>query len=206
VQAPGPGRSAVLTKRNLDVFPNVEVARAIGPWRVTLQGAEQTRKLIAGRGGGVLVSGSAPTQLRGRSGADTIVFNAENSNFASGGAGPDRFVFTGSPETATRPPALERPAERTAPTIADFDPAGGDRLVLRPAAFGRQVLALRRAFTVVAGRAPQPQRRRATLLLDTDTGVVSFDRDGSGPVSDRVVVRLPGRQGLQRGWFQIERG
>jgi Ca2+-binding RTX toxin-like protein len=205
VQQPGPGRSTVLTKRDLDVFPNVDVARAIGPWRVTLRGAEQTRRLIAGKGGSVLVSGAAPTGLRGRGGADTIVFNAENSNVAAGGAGADRFVFTGRPETATRPPALERPPGRTASTIADFDPAQGDRLVLRRSVFGGQVLGLRRGFTVVAGAAPWPRLHRATLLLDTDTGVVSFDRDGSGPVSDRVVVRLPGRRSLERSWFLFER-
>jgi Ca2+-binding RTX toxin-like protein len=206
VQQPGPGRATVVTKRDLDVFPHIDVARAAGPWRVTLTGAEETKRLVAGRGGGVLVSGAAPTHLRGRGGPDTIVFNAENSNSAAGGGGGDRFVFTGKPETAQRPRALEPPARRSAPLISDFSPEDGDRLVLRSSAFGRQVLKLRSAFVVVAASNPRPTRPRAALLLDTDTGVVSFDRDGSGPISDRVIATLPGREGLRRTWFTIERG
>jgi len=205
VQMPGPGEATLLTTRSFAVPVNVDVARAIGPRRVTLQGGE-ARKLVAGEGGATLVSGPGPTVLRGRSAADTIVFDYLNGDSASGGGGADRYVFTGSPEQGQRPAGLRLPARRAAPLVADFMPEQGDRLVMRASVFGPEVRQLRGRFAAVSAADPSPGAPRPTLLLDTDDGVVSFDRDGSGPTSDQVVVILPGRQGLQPGWFEFRRG
>lgn len=205
VQMPGPGEATVLTLHDITVPANVDVARAIGPHRVTLRGGE-ARKLVAGVGGAKLVSGPGPTVMRGRSSADTFVFDYLNGDAASGGRGADRYVFSGSPEVGQRPASLRYPARRSAPLVADFMPEQGDRLVMRASVFGPEAMQLRNRFAVVSATEPRPRQPRPTLLLDTDTGVVSFDRDGSGPTSDQVVVTLPGRQGLQRGWFQFKRG
>jgi Ca2+-binding RTX toxin-like protein len=206
VQLPGRGRTMVVTNRSLDVPPFLKTAVARGSRPVTLRGGEGNRRLFANDAGGTLVSGPESTQMEGGEGSDTIVFNATNGDVATGGAGADRYRFTGSPESAQRPPALARPAQRTASTVTDFDPAKGDRLVLSPAVFGAEVLKLRRVFTVVANSNPWPKLRRPTLLLDTDSGVLSFDRDGSGPISDKVIVRLPRRQGLERRAIVIGQG
>lgn len=206
VQLPGRGRTMVVTNRSLDVPPYLKTAVARGSRPLTLRGGEGNRRLFANDAGGTLVSGPEPTQLEGGEGSDTIVFNATNGDVARGGPGADRYRFTGSPENSQRPPALERPAQRTAATVTDFNPRQGDRLVLSAAVFGDEVLKLRRTFTLVAKANPWPRLRRPTLLLDTRSGVLSFDRDGSGPISDKVIVRLPGRQGLERRAVVVGRG
>lgn len=204
VEFPGGGEDTLLTDRSFELPVNIEVGRAVGPRRVTLHGGEP-RQLIAGPRGGVLVSGPGPTWLRGRGGADKFVFDAENGDTATGGAGGDRYVFTGTPVTMQRPAGLRYPDRRFAAVVSDFEPDEGDRLEMRGSVFGRQVLRLQRRFLVVADAKPRPGRRAPTLLLDTDSGVVSFDRDGKGPISDKVVVTLPGRQDLERGWFVFRR-
>lgn len=114
-------------------------------------------------------------------------------------------MFTGTPEVYQRPFALQRPADRTADLITNFRPGHGDRLVLRATVFGSQLLNLRRNFKVVANSDPQPRCHCATLLLDTSTGVLSFDRDGTGPISDQVIAKLPGLRTIRRSWVQITR-
>jgi hypothetical protein len=114
-------------------------------------------------------------------------------------------VSTGTPEVFQRPRALQRPADRTADLITNFRPGHGDRLVLRATVFGSQLLSLRRRFDVVATTDPQPRCHCATLLLDTSTGVLSFDRDGTGPISDQVIAKLPGLRTIRRSWVQITR-
>jgi hypothetical protein len=205
VQLPGPGTATVLTTGSFRVPANIDVARAIGPRRVRLVGGEAA-KLVAGPRGGVLVSGPGPTLLRGRSGPDRIVFDGLNDDTATGGAGADRYLFTGTPVRTQRPAGLRYPARRFAPKVTDFDPAGGDRLVMSPRVFGREVLRLRDHFVAVAGAKPRPRRPVPTLLLDTRNGVVSFDRDGTGPISDKVVVTLPRAKSLRRGWFVFSAG
>lgn len=204
VQAPGPGRSRVLTVHSLTVPPNVAVGRAIGDRRVTLRGAD-ARELIAGKGGATLIAGPEPGRLRGGRKADTIVCNDQNDDVAVGGGGGDRFVFSGSSESDTRPAGLPAPPHPAAPLIKDFTPSQGDRLVMKASVFGRQVLDLGKRFEVVASARPRPRTARPTLLLDTRDGLVYFDRDGSGPISDRVVVKLPGAHALRRGWFAFTR-
>ncbi len=205
VQLPGPGQATVLTDHSLTVPPNLDVARAIGPRRVTLRGGEASR-LVAGEGGSVLVSGPGPTRLRGRGGPDTIVFDGLNDDSATGAGGADRYVFTGNPETGQRPAGLRYPARPAAPVVSDFESMRGDRLVLRSSVFGPEVLQLRRHFTVVAAARPRPRGARPTLLFDTRSGLLSFDRDGSGPISDQVVVELPRSRGPRPGWFEFRRG
>ena len=86
-----------------------------------------------------------------------------------------------------------------------LDRSRGDRLVLRTTVFGSQLLSLRRSFNVVANSDPQPRCHCASLLLDTSTGVLSFDRDGTGPISDQVIAKLPGLRTIRPGWVQITR-
>ena len=52
---------------------------------------------------------------------------------------------------------------------------------------------------IVSGREPRPQEPRGTILFDEHSGVVSFDRDGTGLVSDKVAVVLPDSETLRRG-------
>jgi Ca2+-binding RTX toxin-like protein len=203
LQLPERVPSTLMSDHSIDVPEYVHKAIATGSRAVKLTGSFDTRSLTANRGANTLISGSGPETLRGGRGHDTIVFNSYNDDVAIGGGGPDRYIFTGSPETVTRPRALQYPAGRTAVTIANFNPAKGDRLVLSTAVFGSQITQLRHRFQLVAGPRPRPRRPGATLLLDTRSGVLSFDRDGTGPISDKVIAKLRGFTTIKRGWLQI---
>jgi hypothetical protein len=48
-------------------------------------------------------------------------------------------------------------------------------------------------------------RRAPPVLLNTRTGVLSFDRDGTGPISDKVIAKLPRIRTIKRNWVQITR-
>jgi hypothetical protein len=76
-------------------------------------------------------------------------------------------------------------------------------LVLSTAVFGSGLGQLRRHFKLVVARDPRPRGRGATLLFSTSTHVLSFDPDGSGPISDKVIAKLPGLSTIKRGWVVI---
>jgi Ca2+-binding RTX toxin-like protein len=195
-------RSKLITTHAIRVPLYVARAVAIGGQHVTLTGSQGTRALTANNAGDVLRAGPGAETLRGGRGADQFVLSDENDDIAIGGGGANRYRFTGRPEVGTRPPGLQYPAGRTASTIRDFRPGKGDRLVLSAKVFGARVLRLRHGFRLVAGRKPQPRTNRPTLLFNTRTGILSFDRDGTGPISDQVIVRLRGASGPpRRGWF-----
>jgi Ca2+-binding RTX toxin-like protein len=201
-----PGESDTLrTARSLTAPLYMRNVIATGSRRVTLRGALGNRKLVANNGPDTLVAGPGPERLLGGRGNDTFVLTDLNEDTATGGKGADRYVFTGTPEDVQRPRALQRPGDRTADLISNFRPAQGDRLVLRTTVFGSQLLNLRRRFKVVAKMDPQPKCHCATLLLDTSTGVLSFDRDGTGPISDQVIAKLPGLRTIRPSWVQITR-
>jgi Ca2+-binding RTX toxin-like protein len=156
---------------------------------------------VANNGTDRLVAGPGAERLLGGRGNDTFVLTDLNQDTATGGKGADRDVFTGRPEVFQRPWALQP----TADLITNFRPGRGDRLVLRTTVFGSQLLNLRRSFNVVANGDPQPRCHCASLLLDTSTGMRSFDRDGTGPISDQVIAKLPGLRTIRPSWVQITR-
>jgi Ca2+-binding RTX toxin-like protein len=163
---------------------------------------------VANNGTDRLVAGPGAERLLGGRGNDTFVLTDLNHDTATGGKGADRYVFTGRPEVFQRPWALHQcpwALQRTADLITNFRPGRGDRLVLRTTVFGSQLLNLRRSFNVVANGDPQPRCQCASLLLDTSTGVRSFDRDGTGPISDQVIAKLPGLRTIRPSWVQITR-
>ncbi len=197
-------RSELISKHSMRVPRYVERAVAIGNQHVTLVGSAGTKSLKANNAGDVLRAGPGAETLRGGRGRDRIVFSNENDDTAIGGAGPDQYRFSGRPANNPRPSALQHIANRTASTIVDFHPRSGDRLVLSARVFGAEVLRLGRAFDLVAGLNPRPRTHRPTLLFNTHTRILSFDRDGAGRISDQVIVRLRGAVGApRRGWFEF---
>jgi hypothetical protein len=78
-----------------------------------------------------------------------------------------------------------------ADTITDFSAASGDRIVLRAAAFGPEVRRLRQGWTLVSAVAPRAREPKPTILHDPGSGLIAFDRDGSGIRSPRVVAMVP---------------
>jgi Ca2+-binding RTX toxin-like protein len=191
VQLPGPrDDSRLLTDHSLTLPPFIQTGEATGHRHVKLTGGHGTTTLIANNAGDTLIGGPGPTSMRGGAGNDTFVFNDENDDVATGGRGADRYEFTGTPESFERPAALAYPAGATAAMITDFNPAKGDRLILSAKVFGSQLLALRAHLRIVSGRDPKPTSARPTLLFNSRSGLLSFDRDGTGPISDQVIVRI----------------
>jgi len=76
---------------------------------------------------------------------------------------------------------------------------------MRTSVFGDSLNARPGPVPIVSDRDPQPRKPRGTILFDKRSGVVSFDRDGTGPVSDKVAVVLPDAQTLRRSWLVISR-
>jgi hypothetical protein len=60
---------------------------------------------------------------------------------------------------------------------------------------------LHRRFLVVCGRDPRSKQRSATLLFNTRTHLLSFDRDGTGPLADKVIAVLPGLRTISRSYL-----
>jgi Clostridium epsilon toxin ETX/Bacillus mosquitocidal toxin MTX2/RTX calcium-binding nonapeptide repeat (4 copies) len=203
VQPPEAASSTVITPQSLTVPLYVKTAVATGSRAVRLTGSEGTQALVANDGADTLVSGVGAETLRGGRGRDTIVFNPNNDDVAIGGSGADRYEFAGLPETTPRPAALAYPANRTAATITNFNARKGDRLVLTTAVFGSGLKQLRRRFKLIVARDPRPRGRGATLLFSTSTHALSFDPGGNGPISDKVIARLPHQRTIRRGWLQI---
>ena len=196
--------STLFTDHTMTVADYVKTAIATGSTRVTLTGGYGTRRLWANNAGDTLISGISPELMLGGRGRDTFVFNEFNDDVAIGGRGADRYVFTGVPETATRPRALATPRNRTAATITNFNPQKGDKLVLTTDAFGQAVMHLAHRFKLVAGPHPQPHGPDATLLLNTRTHILSFDADGTGPISDKVIAKLPHINTIKPAWLVFQ--
>jgi hypothetical protein len=202
-QLPSRAPSTLMTNHTMVVPAFVKTAKATGSANVRLTGNSGTQKLIANSGRDTLVAGPAAVRMQGGGRGDTFVFNPYNDAVATGGRGANRFEFTGTPERATRPASLAKPAGRTAAVITNFNGRRGDRLVLRASVFGRAVTRLAHRFRLVAGRSPRPSAGGPTLLFDTRAGVLSFDPDGTGPISDQVIVKLPGLRTVNKRWLTI---
>ena len=75
--------------------------------------------------------------------------------------------------------------------------------MLRPRSFGTEVRGLGRTWTVVTGTDPQPRAARPTLLVNPSTGLMAFDRDGTGIIGPRVVAMVPVGTPVTREMFII---
>jgi Ca2+-binding RTX toxin-like protein len=203
-EMPGEGTDVLRTNRNFLVSPEIEKSTATGGRRVELRSGDGRQTLIGNRAANVLEAGTGSDRVRGGRGGDRILLDAFGFDRVSGGKGGDSFVPLGTPANADRPAGLEDPPHRTAHRITDFHPRRGDRVVMRASVFGKKLLK-RRKLAIVRDRNPRPRGHRATVLFDDRTGLVSFDRDGTGPISDKVAVVLPDAQALKRNWLEIRR-
>jgi hypothetical protein len=204
VELPGGGYDTIATSRKLPVPAGVERAVATGSRRIRLRGGFGAQKLVGNRARNVLRGGPGADRLSGRAGNDTLILGDDAFDTARGGRGSDRFVPTGSPQRFPRHPAAV-PRRRTAHRISDFKPRAGDRLILRRSVFGPELKQLRRSFLVERGRKPRPKRRRATLLFDMRRHLLSFDRDGTGRLADKVIAVLPAEQTVSRSHVILSR-
>jgi Ca2+-binding RTX toxin-like protein len=200
-EQPGQGVDTLRTEIDATVPAHVERAVAIGDGPVALTGTRADETLIGNAAANRLEGGAGNDVIDAGAGDDTIVLNPYGVDQVTGGAGADRFVVQGTPSRFALPDGVTVPADVSAHVLRDFDPAQGDRIVLDPSAVGPEVSRLRDDFTAETG--DQPQAAKPLLLLDPRTGLVRFDRDGSGPLAAQVLVRLPGTTQLTRAMFDI---
>lgn len=196
-----PGRGCVsVFERDGDGVDQVTTARcvanAVGVERLVLTGVTPLA-LRAGRGdqhltgndaGNVIDGGIGRDVMDGGPGDDVLHLGGDSYDTATGGPGADRFVPGGTPSTGYHTGLAPNARSHR---ITDFSVAEGDRIVLRASAFGPEVRGLGRNWTVVSEPRPVSRSPRPTLLHDPRTGLIAFDRDGSGIRSPRVVAMVP---------------
>ncbi|WP_292930104.1 calcium-binding protein [Novosphingobium sp. PASSN1] len=117
-----------------------------------------------------LIGGGGNDTLNGHEGADSLSGGAGQDRL-TGGTGADRFVF-------------DAPLAGTGDTITDFSHAQGDRIVLDKSVFtgltGAANTALADAAFFAGAGATAAQDASDRLIYNTSTGVLLYDRDGTG--------------------------
>ncbi len=122
--------------------------------------------------------------MNGGAGNDTLNGGADNDILTggagvdrlTGGTGADRFVFAATGDLGD--------------VIADYDDS--DLLQFSAKAFGRPGALVLGQTLIVNDNPASAVAKKATFLFDTDTGALSFDRDGTGKAGAVVVATLTG--------------
>jgi len=132
--------------------------------------------VIGGTPGADRLTGTADEdRFEGLAGNDTLN-GGTGRDLLTGGAGADRFVFAS--------------ASSLGDTIADYDAA--DLLQFAARAFGRPGALVLGQTLIVDDTPASVLSRKATLLFDTDSGALSWDRDGTGRAKAVTVATLTG--------------
>lgn len=127
---------------------------------------------LDGAGGlDILVGGDGHDLIRGGAGADRLD-GGMGRDTLTGGAGADVFIFSGPADVMT--------------TVTDFNASEGDKLKILAASYGYLGV-----FGPTIGTDPNPTV--SGLYFNTDTHILSQDRDGAGTLYARVnIAYLPG--------------
>jgi Ca2+-binding RTX toxin-like protein len=141
-------------------------------------GATTTVVIIGDVGDDSITGGNAADFLYGFAGNDTLTGGA-GGDVLLGGAGNDVFAYaslTGSGFDS----------------IFDFT-SGADKFQFDAASFGRLAgAALANGVSFISGAAPVAAGAGATVLYDTNTGILSYDLDGSGAAAAVSIAQLAG--------------
>jgi serralysin len=156
-----------------DTFSGIE-AIEFGGGADSFVGGKAGDTALGGAGNDTLNGGAGNDTLTGGDGDDHLTGGA-GRDLLTGGSGADRFVFAAMGDLGD--------------TIADYDAA--DVLQFAARAFGK-TSALTAGQTLIVNDNPACVAKAATFLFDTDTGVLSYDRDGAGKAAAVVVATLTG--------------
>ena len=199
-EMPRQGYDVVLTDRSLTVPLYVDEVRATGSAAVDIRAAGGRQVVLGNDASNVITPGPGPDVVDAGPGSDAIMMGWDAHDAVKGGLGADLFVPVGTPATARNGQLV--PGARSH-EILDFAPADGDRIQLRATVFGAQVSNLGRAWQVVVGVAPRATAPGATILADSSSGLLAFDRDGSGPIIPKVIAMVPDAAGVAPSWFTL---
>lgn len=136
-----------------------------------MDGGTGDDKMDGGAGVDFLLGGDGNDRLTGGGGADRLT-GGMGRDTMTGGDGADVFIFSGPTDVMT--------------TVTDFDAAEGDKLKILVAQYGFLGF-----FGPAIGTDPNPTS--SGLYFNTETHILSNDRDGTGTLYDRVnIAYLPG--------------
>lgn len=199
-EMPNQGTDTVETARSITAPLYVDRVVATGDRPVNLTSRDGQQVLVGNDASNVLSPGIGADTADGGDGNDAFLMNWDCPDTVTGGPGADLFVPLGTPATARNgglaPHAM-------AHRITDFNPGEGDRIQLRAAVFGTQVMQLSSKWQVVAGTSPRATSAGATILADTGTGLLAFDRDGSGPIIPKVIAMVTNAGDVTPAWLAI---
>jgi Ca2+-binding RTX toxin-like protein len=187
-ERPGGGVDTVVTSRCLAESPNLETITLAGTAPLILRTADGRQTLTGNDADNVLDGGIGRDVMDGAIGNDVIHLGGDSYDTATGGPGADRFIPGGTASTGYHTGLAPNARSHR---ITDFSTAEGDRIVLRAASFGPEVRRLRQKWSIVSSVHPAATVPAPTLLHDPRTGLIAFDRDGSGIRSPRVVAMVP---------------
>ena len=189
---PGDGEDTVIASGQIQVPPAIERVEALDGAKVRIEAGEGNQTLIGGAENDVLEGGPGADEMQGKGGDDELQLDEWDFDDARGGPGADTFTPIATPQTAPLPASFKLPANPTAHLIEDFDPAEGDRLVLRKTSFGPEVSALADRMRVREGVDPRARGRSPQLLFSTRSSLLRYDSDGRGSNPSQVVAILDG--------------
>lgn len=187
-ELPGQGVDTVRTSRCVHNLRDIERIVLTGDQPLAMATGNGTQTIIGSGAANRLSGGIGADEMHGGGGSDLIILGSDAFDTATGGADADRFKPTGTP-AVVRGTLLD--AEAVAHRLTDFDPGEGDRIILSSSVFGSTVRGLLTNFALVRSEQPQATAPIGTLLFNTRTGLLSFDRDGSRPISPKVIALLP---------------
>lgn len=187
-ELPGEGTDTVRTGRCVSGLGDIERIQLTGTTPVAISTGEDSQTIIGNDAANRLDGGHDPDRIDGRGGDDLILLGADDFDTAFGGTGADRFVPLGTPSGLL---GLKLPADAVAHRLPDFNAGEGDRIVLRRSVFGPQVGQPATTWSIVRSAAPNAAVAAPTLLVNTATGLVAFDRDGTGRANPKVIALLP---------------
>lgn len=131
-----------------------------------IDGGQGNDSLDGGAGIDILVGGAGNDRLTGGDGADRLTGDMGRDTM-TGGAGADVFIFSGPGDVMT--------------TVTDFNAAEGDKLKILAASYGYLGF-----FGPTIGTDPHPTA--SGLYFNTNTHILSQDRDGAGTLYERVNI------------------
>jgi Ca2+-binding RTX toxin-like protein len=139
-----------------------------------LEGSVEADRFYGSGAADILEGNGGNDTLVGRGGNDIIVGGAGLDQL-EGGAGADRFGFEGLFDGRD--------------TVADFV-AGQDKIAIDGTGFGIAAINL-----VSRSSHPEPADSAAVFLFETNTGLLSFDADGTGAGAEVEIALLQGVTG-----------
>jgi Ca2+-binding RTX toxin-like protein len=187
-ELPGEGTDTVRTGRCVSGLGDIERIQLTGTAPVAISTGEDSQTIVGNDAANRLDGGNDVDRIDGGGGDDLIVLGADDFDTAIGGSGADRFVPLGTPSGLL---GLQLSADAIAHRLPDFNPSEGDRIVLRRSVFGPQVAQPTSTWSIVRSASPNATVATPTLLVNTATGLVAFDRDGTGRANPKVIALLP---------------